>query len=56
VIDLDADCLKICVSLQRMVDSFSTRSRLFAAAERHVQTSNEPTVFPDGSNLNKKSI
>jgi hypothetical protein len=51
VVDLDTDGLEVGVSLQRVVDPLAAGSRLFAAAERHVQAADEPAVLPHGANL-----
>ena len=53
MVDLDADGLEIGVGFERVVDALAAGARLLAAAERHVQTSNKPTVLPDGADLSK---
>ena len=55
VINFDADRFEVGVGLERVMDSFSTRSRLLATSERHVEAANEPAVLPDGSSLKAKS-
>jgi len=53
VFNFDADRFEFGVGLERVMDSFSTRSRLFATSERHVETAYEPAILPDGSSLKK---
>ena len=55
MINFDADRFEVGVGLERVMDSFSTRSRLLATSERHVEAANEPAVLPDGSSLKAKS-
>jgi hypothetical protein len=51
VINFDTDGFEVGVGLERVMNSLSTRSRLFATSERHVEAANKPAILPDCSSL-----